>query len=216
VSREGASYEIRVKGRLSDSLMAAFEGMRASVEPVETVIHGPVLDQAALCGLLDRIQALGLELVEVRRLPDPPEEEEQALTPSRWRVTGRPPRDAASLHWGGPRHGCRRPAMELDQGQHHQQGQGEGARPWWAGSEHQGQAGQDDGTDLRPRRQAVDHLVVRPGVKVGEHLGGDPVGDGLLEGRVGTAGLPWPRTGRCCDLVAVDGHHRRRGERSRA
>ena len=70
---EEASYEIRVRGRLSDSLMAAFEGMRASVEPVETVIHGPVQDQAALYGLLDRIQALGLELIEVRRLPDAPE-----------------------------------------------------------------------------------------------------------------------------------------------
>jgi hypothetical protein len=72
VPREGASYEIRVRGRLSDSLMAAFEGMRASVEPVETVLHGPVQDQAALYGLLDRIQNLGLELVEIRRLPDPP------------------------------------------------------------------------------------------------------------------------------------------------
>ena len=51
--------------------MAAFEGMHASVEPVETVLR-PVEDQAALYGLLDRIQALGLELVEVRRLPDPP------------------------------------------------------------------------------------------------------------------------------------------------
>ena len=74
MSREGASYEIRVKGRLTDSLMAAFEGMQASVEPVETVIHGPVQDQAALYGLLDRIQALGLELVEVRRLPEVPDE----------------------------------------------------------------------------------------------------------------------------------------------
>jgi hypothetical protein len=71
VSHEGASYEIRVRGRMSDSAMAAFEGMRASVEPVETVLHGPVLDQAALYGLLDRVQALGLELVEVRRLPGP-------------------------------------------------------------------------------------------------------------------------------------------------
>ena len=67
---EGASYEIRVRGRLSDSLVAAFEGMRTSVEPVETVIHGPVQDQAALYGLLDQIQALGLELLEVRRLPN--------------------------------------------------------------------------------------------------------------------------------------------------
>ena len=72
MSREGGSYEIRVRGRLSDSLVAAFEGMRASVEPVETVLHGPFEDQAALYGLLDRIQALGLELVEVRRLPAPP------------------------------------------------------------------------------------------------------------------------------------------------
>ena len=74
--RAGGSYEIRVRGRLSDSLVAAFEGLQASVEPVETVLHGPVQDQAELYGLLDRIQSLGLELVEVRRLPDTPEEPE--------------------------------------------------------------------------------------------------------------------------------------------
>jgi hypothetical protein len=72
----GGSYEIRIKGRLSDSLLAVFEGLTANVEPVETVLHGPVQDQAALYGLLDRIQALGLELVEVRRLPDAPDERE--------------------------------------------------------------------------------------------------------------------------------------------
>jgi hypothetical protein len=79
VPEEGGSYEIRVKGRLTDSLLTAFEGMRASVEPVETVLHGPVRDQAALYGLLDRIQSLGLELVEVRRLPETPEQRE--ITP---------------------------------------------------------------------------------------------------------------------------------------
>jgi hypothetical protein len=63
-----ASYEIRVKGRLSEAVQAAFEGFEISTEPVETVLHGQVLDQAALHGLLDRIQSLGLELVEVRRL----------------------------------------------------------------------------------------------------------------------------------------------------
>jgi hypothetical protein len=73
---EGGSYEIRVRGRLSDSHLAVFEGMRASVEPVETVLHGPVQAQAALYGLLDRIQSLGLELIEVRKLPDPPGEAE--------------------------------------------------------------------------------------------------------------------------------------------
>jgi hypothetical protein len=65
----GGSYEIRIKGRLSDSVLAAFEGLTASVEPVETVLHGPVKDQSALHGLMDRIQSLGLELVEIRRLP---------------------------------------------------------------------------------------------------------------------------------------------------
>ena len=67
-----ASYEIHIKGRMSEQLISVFEGMDATVqaESVETVLRGPVLDQAALHGLLDRIQALGLELVEVRRLPD--------------------------------------------------------------------------------------------------------------------------------------------------
>jgi hypothetical protein len=65
----GGSYEIRIKGRLSDSLLTEFEGLTATVEPVETVLHGPVPDQSSLHGLLDRIQSLGLELVEIRRLP---------------------------------------------------------------------------------------------------------------------------------------------------
>jgi hypothetical protein len=64
-----AAYEIRIRGRVSEQLLTVFEGMDASVESVETVLRGPVRDQAALHGLLDRIQALGLELVEVRRLP---------------------------------------------------------------------------------------------------------------------------------------------------
>jgi hypothetical protein len=64
-----ANYEIRIRGRVSDELLASFNELTATVEPVETVLHGPVADQAALHGLLDQIQGLGLELVEVRRLP---------------------------------------------------------------------------------------------------------------------------------------------------
>ena len=62
-------YEIRVRGRVSDATLSTFEGMDIDVAPTETVLHGPVADQARLHGLLDRIQSLGLELVEVRRLP---------------------------------------------------------------------------------------------------------------------------------------------------
>jgi len=62
-------YEIRVRGRVSAALLDSFEGMASELEPVETVLHGPVRDQAELHGLIDRIHALGLELIEVRRLP---------------------------------------------------------------------------------------------------------------------------------------------------
>ena len=64
--------EIRIRGRLSRALASEFEelDLTASTEPVETVIRGPVQDQAALHGLLRRIEAFGLELVEVRRAPN--------------------------------------------------------------------------------------------------------------------------------------------------
>jgi hypothetical protein len=61
-------YEIRIKGRLSDSLCGAFEDFTAAVKPAETVMRGEVRDQAELHGVLDRIQLLGLELIEVRRI----------------------------------------------------------------------------------------------------------------------------------------------------
>ena len=65
-----AAYEIRIQGRLSDTLAESFEDFTKAVRPAETVMRGEVADQAALRGLLDRIQSLGLELIEVRRLPN--------------------------------------------------------------------------------------------------------------------------------------------------
>ncbi|GHC80108.1 hypothetical protein [Streptomyces flavofungini] len=62
-------FEIRIKGRVGASLREAFSELAISVHPAETVLRGSPLDQAALYGILDRIQSLGLELVEVRRLP---------------------------------------------------------------------------------------------------------------------------------------------------
>lgn len=63
-------YEIRIRGRVSQTVLDTFDQMDSSAERVETILHGPVRDQAELHGLLHRIQALGLELVEVRRLPE--------------------------------------------------------------------------------------------------------------------------------------------------
>ena len=62
------NYEIRVRGRVGEHLLDAL-GLAGEAAPVETVLRGPVVDQEALRGLLDRLQDLGLELVEVRRLP---------------------------------------------------------------------------------------------------------------------------------------------------
>jgi hypothetical protein len=66
---ENPGYEIRIRGRISEPLEDAFEDLVITVNPVETVVCGPHLDQAALYGILERIRALGLELVEVRRFP---------------------------------------------------------------------------------------------------------------------------------------------------
>jgi hypothetical protein len=63
-----AGYEIRIKGRLSDTLIESFESFSASLKPAETVMRGELRDQSELYGVLDRIQSLGLELVEIRRL----------------------------------------------------------------------------------------------------------------------------------------------------
>lgn len=67
-------YEIRVAGTLPPEVLLDFERLIASVEPVETVVHGPLRDQAALYGLLARLQTFGVEVLEIRRLhrTDPP------------------------------------------------------------------------------------------------------------------------------------------------
>jgi hypothetical protein len=64
-----ANYEIRIKGRVSDSLLPAFEGLTVTTEPVETIVYGPLADQEAVHRLLIKLESLGLEVVEFRRLP---------------------------------------------------------------------------------------------------------------------------------------------------
>ena len=48
------------------SLLAEIEGVHVVVEPVQTVLRGPVMDQAALHGIINRLQRLGLDLIEVQ------------------------------------------------------------------------------------------------------------------------------------------------------
>jgi hypothetical protein len=65
-----SSYEIRITGILPPEALLDFEELVASVEPVETVVHGKLPDQAALHGLLARLELLGVQVMEVRRLHD--------------------------------------------------------------------------------------------------------------------------------------------------
>jgi hypothetical protein len=66
-----SSYEIRVVGSLGPAAREAFSGLSVDVEPPTTVLSGD-LDQADLHALLDRVRALGLELVDVRQTPPGP------------------------------------------------------------------------------------------------------------------------------------------------
>ena len=66
-SRTTTQYYIRVQGLLSDRLLSAFPEMHARSRDHETVLTGELPDQSALHGVLGRIEALGLELLEVRR-----------------------------------------------------------------------------------------------------------------------------------------------------
>ena len=62
-------YEIRFEGHLSAYHAQMFEGLEMVQGPGgETVLTGPVTDQAALHGILNRIRDLGVPLLSVKRL----------------------------------------------------------------------------------------------------------------------------------------------------
>jgi hypothetical protein len=62
-------YCIRVRGRLGETMLSAFPALQARACGADTLLTGPLPDRASLHGVLAEIEALGLELLEVRRLP---------------------------------------------------------------------------------------------------------------------------------------------------
>ncbi|GEL21084.1 hypothetical protein PSU4_00380 [Pseudonocardia sulfidoxydans NBRC 16205] len=64
-------YEFVIAARLSDTVVAAFPELKVSERPgTGTTLFGPVTDRAHLDGLLAQFSDLGLELVDMHRLPD--------------------------------------------------------------------------------------------------------------------------------------------------
>jgi len=63
------AYEIRVRGHLGPRMLRAFEALSAQPEGGDTLLRGFLPDQAALYGVIARLETLGLELVEIRCLP---------------------------------------------------------------------------------------------------------------------------------------------------
>jgi hypothetical protein len=63
-------YEIRVRGHLGTKMLRAFPAFGARPRGADTLLTGRLQDQAAVYGVIARLEALGLELLEFRRLPD--------------------------------------------------------------------------------------------------------------------------------------------------
>jgi hypothetical protein len=70
---ESGLYEIRLKGHLNNRWANWFEGLTITLEDNgDTLLTGPVIDQAALHGLLKKVRDLGMPLVSVSPLEHGP------------------------------------------------------------------------------------------------------------------------------------------------
>lgn len=66
---ESGRYEIRIKGHLASRWATWFDGMTLTAESDgTTVMQGPVVDQAALHGLLHKVRDIGLPLLSVTQI----------------------------------------------------------------------------------------------------------------------------------------------------
>jgi hypothetical protein len=81
--REPQRYEIRVRGPIGPTMMQAFPTLAASRSGHDTLLTGSLPDQCALYGAIHQLEALGLQLFEIRRLPTgDPERPAQSHDPS--------------------------------------------------------------------------------------------------------------------------------------
>lgn len=62
-------FAIRIKGRLGATALSAFPTLVSELKDSETVLTGWLEDRSAMFGVLAQIEALGLELLELRQIP---------------------------------------------------------------------------------------------------------------------------------------------------
>jgi hypothetical protein len=68
----GTEYTFRIRGRISPDILAALHPLRPVVLGPETELRGPVADQAALHGIITRLEDLGVELIALQPYPGRP------------------------------------------------------------------------------------------------------------------------------------------------
>ena len=66
---EPRRYDIRVRGPIGQTMMQAFPTLVASRRGPDTLLSGALPDQCALYGVIHQLEALGLELLEIRGVP---------------------------------------------------------------------------------------------------------------------------------------------------
>ena len=68
VSTPPGLYAIRIDGRLGPTALSAFPALVSKVNDSETVLTGLLKDRSAVFGVVAQIEALGLELIELRQI----------------------------------------------------------------------------------------------------------------------------------------------------
>ena len=64
------TYEVRVRGPIPPNVLVELGATSLTEEPAHSILHTEPTDQAGLHSILQRLRNLGLELLEVRTLPD--------------------------------------------------------------------------------------------------------------------------------------------------
>jgi hypothetical protein len=81
VTTQPGLYTIRIRGRLGATALSAFPSMVSELKGGDTVLTGVLQDRSALFGVVGQIEALGLELLELRQIRAWPNSRESRSDP---------------------------------------------------------------------------------------------------------------------------------------